>query len=93
MHSFIHGFMLLDGLAALKPLGLLQGRLGNQCSTLPECRLAFKSLSARRNGEFKRFVGKNDRNVHMIQVYSGNSLQTSMLTKGKRKPKHYRYCR
>lgn len=55
MHSFIHCVILLEELSALKPLGLQQGWLENQCSTLPEYFPAFKSLS---NGEFKRFVGK-----------------------------------
>lgn len=35
---------------------------------------------------------ENNRNLHMIPACPGNCLQTSMLTKRKRKPKHYRYC-
>lgn len=30
----------------------------NQCCTLPEYRVAFKSLRVQRHGEYKRFVGK-----------------------------------
>lgn len=53
MHYFIHGFMLLEGLSALKPSDFQQRWLENQCFTLPEsclARFAFKSLSVHRIG-------------------------------------------
>lgn len=69
MHSFIHCVMLLEGLSAQKPLGLQQGWLENQCCTLPEYCFAFKSLSAQRNAEFKRFVGKQRECSHDPSVF------------------------
>lgn len=56
--------ILLEGLSAVKPLGLQQGWLENQCCTLPEYCRAFKSHSAQRNGEFKRIEGKQQESPH-----------------------------
>lgn len=58
MHSFIHCVLLLEGWSALKPFRLQQRWPGNQCVTLLEDCLAFKSLSAQRNREFKSLVEK-----------------------------------
>lgn len=55
------------------------------------CCLAFTRCSAERK-ENSAGLKENNWILHMIPTYSGNCQQTSMLTKGKRKPQHCRYC-